>query len=137
MSQIRENKARLQQLLQRIAQTVADVAPEDWANAVVGWFVEGANEITHQQVHVWSMQEDDYIDLMEAAWDCEEYDDAILALGDLCADLRNCCAAAGDRWTSMTLCLERNGAFRVDYGYDPIDAYDAYFIRDWQSQYLI
>ncbi|MBQ9082751.1 MAG: DUF600 family protein [Clostridia bacterium] len=137
MSQIRENKAQFQHLLQRLAQIVVDVAPRDWTCAVIGYFLEGENEITHQQIHIWSMQADDYIDIMEAAWDCEEYDEAILEMGDLCAELRKCCASAGDRWTGMTFCLRRNGEFRADYSYDPIDAYNAWFIRDWQSRYLI
>ncbi len=136
MSQIRENKAQLQRILQRIGQTIVNAAPKDWTYAVVGWFLEGASEIEHQQVHIWSMQEDDYIDIMEAAWDCDEYDEPLLELGELCADLRKCCAAAGDRWTGMTFCLRRNGSFRVEYSYDPIEVYDAHFIRDWQSQYL-
>lgn len=137
MSDIRENRQKLQELLADIGQTAVALAPKNWIRAVIGYFLEGEEEISHQQIHISSMDEEDYVDIMELAWDCDEYDEAILDMGELCQALRKLCADAGDRWTGMTFTLTRNGAFHVDYSYEPIDTYDAAFIMGWQSQYLI
>lgn len=136
MADIREDRKQLQTLLADIGQTVAALAPKDWTRAVVGYFLEGENEISHQQIHIFSMQEDDYVDIMEMAWDNDDYDEAIIDMEELCRKLHRLCAEAGDRWSSMTFCLTRNGLFNVDYSYDPIEDYDARFILQWQSRFL-
>ena len=137
MADIREDRRQLQQLLADIGQTAAALAPKDWTRAVVGYFLEGESEIPHQQIHILSMEDEDYVDIMEAAWDCDDYDEAIIDMEELCRKLRKLCAAAGDRWSSMTFSLTRNGLFNVDYSYDPIGDYDTRFILEWQSRYLI
>ena len=137
MADIRENRQQMQTLLARIGQTTYEMTSPDWTRAVVGYFLEGESGIPHQQIHIYSAREDDYVDIMEASWEHEEYDDPITELGDHCQALAELCARAGDRWTGMTFVLNRNGTFNVDYSYDPIDDYGPRFIREWQSQHLV
>lgn len=136
MAYIRENKQKIQELLADIGQATFSMAPKDWTRAVVGYFLEGENEIPHQQIHIFSRAEDDYVDMMEKSWECDDYDDVILDLGIMCRKLHELCAEAGDGWQMMTFQLSRNGRFNVDYSYDPIEDYDARFILGWQGRYL-
>lgn len=136
MAYIRENKEKMQQLLQKIGQCAYSAAPEDWFKLVVGYFLAGEDKNAHQQFLIGSLEEDDYIDIMEASWNCDDYDDVIPDLADLCGELHELCAKAGDDWQSMTFVLEANGSFNADYSYDPIDTYDSRFILNWQAKYL-
>lgn len=135
MAYVRENKDKLQKLLQRIGNVAYSMTSEDWTKIVIGYFLEGPEKITHLQIQMASFSQD-YVDIQAKAWECSDYDDAILVLGDLCRELHLLCAAAGDDWTSMTYGLTRDGSFNVDYSYDTIDDYDGEFILDWQSRYL-
>ena len=136
MVDIRENPQEMRRLLADIGQTIAALAPADWTQGVVGYFLEGEDLIPHKQIHIFSMEEDDYVDIMEASWDRDDLEEAILDMEELCEKLYNLCADAGDRWNSMTFCLKRSGQFNVDYSYDPIEDYDARFIMEWQSRYM-
>ena len=135
MAYVRENKEYLQKLLQRIGNVAYSMTSQDWSKMVIGYFLEGPEQITHLQIQMGTLS-GDYVDIQEKAWECGDYDDAILDMGDLCRELHQLCAAAGDDWNTMTYRLNQDGSFEVEYSYDPIDDYDGEFILDWQSRYL-
>lgn len=135
MSDIRENKQKLNSIMQKIGNTILPVLDENWEKVVVGYFVEG-NGVTHLQFFVLNTEADDYSDLMKLSWDTDLYDDAIVDLEDLCKELRILCEEVNDSWTTFTYVLEGDGSYNADYEYDAIDNYDSRFIMDWQSKYL-
>ena len=136
MAEIHENKLKLQKLILSLGSAMAQAFPPLWTRAVVGYFIVGEEQFSRLQFHIKSNNEDDYLDIMKLAWDTQEYDDAIQDIQDVCKEMRELCAAAGDSWTSMTAVLQREGYFDVEYSYETIDNYDAMFILDWQSEYL-
>lgn len=135
MSNIRESKQELNCLMQKIGNAILPVLDENWAKAVVGYFIEESG-VTHLQFFELNTDADDYSDLVKLSWDTDRYDDAIVDLEDLCKELRNLCEKVNDSWTSFTYVLEGDGSYNADYGYDAIDNYDSRFIMDWQSKYL-
>lgn len=135
MSDIRENKQKLNCLMQKIGNTILPVLDENWEKVVVGYFIEDSG-VTHFQFFVLNTDEDDYSDLVKLSWDTDRYDDAIVALEDLCKELHTLCEEVDDSWTSLSYVLEGDGSYNADYGYDAIENYDSRFIMDWQSKYL-
>lgn len=135
MSDIRENKQKLNCLMQKIGNTILPVLDENWEKVVVGYFIEDSG-VTHLQFFVLNTDEDDYSDLVKLSWDTDRYDDAIVDLEDLCKELHTLCEEVKDSWTSLSYVLEGDGSYNADYGYDAIENYDSRFIMDWQSKYL-
>jgi len=135
MSDIRENKQKLNCLMQKIGNTILPVLDENWEKVVVGYFIEDSG-VTHLQFFVLNTDEDDYSDLVKLSWDTDRYDDAIVDLEDLCKELHSLCEEVKDSWTSLSYVLEGDGSYNADYGYDAIENYDSRFIMDWQSKYL-
>ena len=135
MSDIRENKQKLNSIMQKIGNTILPVLDENWEKVVVGYFVE-ENGVTHLQFFVLNTDADDYSDLVKLSWDIDRYDDAIVELEDVCKELRILCGEVNDSWTSFTYVLGGDGSYNADYEYDAIDNYDSRFIMDWQSKYL-
>lgn len=135
MSDIRENKQKLNCLMQKIGNTILPVLDENWEKVVVGYFIEDSG-VTHLQFFVLNTDEDDYSDLVKLSWDTDRYDDAIVDLEDLCKELHTLCEEVNDSWTSLSYVLEGDGSYNADYGYDAIENYDSRFIMDWKSKYL-
>ena len=135
MSDIRENKQKLNCLMQKIGNTILPVLDESWEKVVVGYFIEDSG-VTHLQFFVLNTDEDDYSDLVKLSWDTDRYDDAIVDLEDLCKELHTLCEEVNDSWTSLSYVLEGDGSYNADYGYDAIENYDSRFIMDWKSKYL-
>ena len=135
MSDIRENKQALNNLMQKIGNAVLPVLENGWEKVVIGYFIEISN-VTHLQFFVLNKDEDDYSDLVKLSWDTERYDDAIINIEDLCKELHTLCKQVNDSWTSFSYILEGDGTYNVDYGYDDIESYDSRFIMEWQSKYL-
>lgn len=136
MNDIRENKQELQSIIKTLGNTTASILPENWKHVVVGYFIAGETNVSHLQFHTITIYSDDYIDIMDASWDCDEFDDAIIEIQQICKKLLTICKAVNDNWTSMTFCMTADGAFNIDYAYDVIEDYDSTFILKWQSQYL-
>lgn len=137
MSDIRENKQDFQTAVQALGNAAASILPKDWERVVVGYFLVGEEKVTHLQFHVIAMSTDDYIDLMDASWDSDDFDDAIIEVQRHLETIRKICSAANDNWTSMTFSMMADGAFNIDYEYDAIEKYDSAFILNWQSKHLI
>ena len=135
MSDIRENKQALNNLMQKIGNAVLPVLENGWEKVVIGYFIEISN-VTHLQFFVLNKDEDDYSDLVKLSWDTERYDDAIINIEDLCKELHTLCKQVNDSWTSFSYILEGDGTYNADYGYDDIESYDSRFIMEWQSKYL-
>ena len=135
MSDIRENKQELNNIMQKIGNTILPVLDENWEKIVVGYFIEG-NGVTHLQFFVLNTDADDYSDLVKLSWDTDRYDDAIVDLEDIFKELHTLCENVNDSWTTFTYVLEGDGSYNANYGYDAIESYDSRFIMDWQSKYL-
>ncbi|WKY49025.1 DUF600 family protein [Eubacteriaceae bacterium ES3] len=135
MSNIRENEQELNQLMQRIGNSILPVLDKSWVKAVVGYFIETSG-VTHLQVFALNAGSDDYSDLVKLSWDDDKYDDAIIDIVDLCKELHSLCEAVNDPWTSISYVLESDGSYNADYGYEAINNYDSRFIMNWQSKYL-
>lgn len=90
MSDIRENKQKLNYLMQKIGNTILPVLDESWEKVVVGYFIEDSG-VTHLQLFVLNTDEDDYSDLIKLSWDIDRYDSAIIDLEDLCEELHTLC----------------------------------------------
>lgn len=135
MSDIRENKQKLNYLMQKIGNTILPVLDESWEKVVVGYFIEDSG-VTHLQLFVLNTDEDDYSDLIKLSWDIDRYDSAIIDLEDLCEELHTLCEEVKDSWTSLSYVLEGDGSYNADYGYEAIENYDSRFIMDLQSKYL-
>lgn len=136
MNNIHEDKQQLQSIIQSIGNAVVTILPNTWSKVVVGYFIAGKDQFPHLQLHAITDCSDDYTDLMEQAWDLDEMDGAITEIQRLCEKMRRLCMKANDCWTMMTFCLQADGSFNIDYGYEPIEEYNTDYILTWQSQYL-
>lgn len=136
MNNIREDKQQMQNVIQSIGNTVVTILPATWEKVVIGYFIAGEDQVSHLQLHVMSSDSDDYADLMEESWESDELDDAIIAVQQLCKELRSICTAVNDSWDSMTFSMLADGSFNIDYSYEPIEEYDSKYILKWQSRYL-
>ena len=135
MADIREDKQKLNRLMQKIGNVILPVLDRNWEKVVIGYFIETSG-VTHLQFFVLNAGTDDYSDLVKLSWDNDRYDDAIIDIEDLCKELHSLCEEAKDSWTSISYVLESGGSYNADFGYEEIDNYDSRFIMDWQSKYL-
>ncbi len=136
MNNIHEDKQQLQNIIQRIGNSIAIILPTAWCKVVMGYFIAGENQVSHFQLYVTTDFSDGYIDLMEESWNSDEFDDVIIEIQQLCKKIRKICISANDCWTVMTFCMQADGSFSIDYGYEPIKEYNSKYILTWQSQYL-
>lgn len=136
MADIRENRQELQRVIQALGSALVPILPAAWKKVVLGYFIAGENDTPHLQLYTITPFSEDYLDLMEASWDADGLDDAIIEAQQQCQRMRRICAAAHDEWTAMTLCLWADGSFHINYDYDRIEDYNAAFLLKWQSQYL-
>lgn len=137
MNDVREAKNELKTVIQILGNKIASILPENWEYAVIGFFIVGENNVSHLQFHTFTTASNEYVDIMEEAWNTNDYDDAIIEVQQLCKKLRGICSLVNDSWTAMTFSLTADGSFNIDYAYDTIKNYDSKFIFNWQSQYLI
>ena len=137
MNDVRENRQELQAAIQALGNAAAGILPRVWERVVVGYFIAGEKKISHLQFHAITASSGDYVDLMDASWNSDEFDDAVVEIQQCCKAIRRICCAAKDCWTAMTFSMTANGEFNIDYAYDAIGAYDPSFILSWQSQHLI
>ncbi len=133
---IRENEAELEAVIEKIVRKAVDIMPEDWYEALVGYFLVGEELYEHQQVVAFCKSSTDYRDLMKESWEDFDMQDGILDIKDLFREMHTLCSAAGDNWAEVTVSVKRSGAFQVDYVYEPITEYDNFFITDWLGRYL-
>ena len=136
MNNIREDKNKIQDIIQDIGSIVTSILPNRWYKVVMGYFVAGEEQISHFQLHTITDTSDDYIDLVEEAWEFDESDDVLIDLQELCEEMRKICVLHNDNWAMMTLTLLADGTFNIDYDYETIVDYDSKYILKWQSKYL-
>ncbi len=136
MAAIRENEKELEKYFQKIGGAVASSLPDDWLKAVIGYFIEQESEVAYQQFFYLSENAHDYIDVLKESWDNDVFAEASADINDECGNIRKICAKAHDQWTSMTIVIERSGAFNADFSYEPIENFNNEFALDWQSEYL-
>lgn len=129
-----ENKKEIESLFQKLGNTIVPVLSNDFEKAVIGYFMDAA-DISHCQFYIKNMGED-YVDVVKLAWDEDKYDDVILDSQDICKEIYDICKKSNSQWTFMTYTIENDYSFNVDFGYETIEDYDAYYIRDWQAEYL-
>lgn len=134
---VKENKQELERLIQKIAVQAAELFPQDWYCAALGYFLAGEEYNEHQQISVLCESSQDYVDIMKDAWDDFDTQDVILDIRELFVQMREICKSVGDNWVEATLVLKRSGAFEMNYVYEPITEYDNFFIEDWKSTYLV
>lgn len=137
MTLIKEDKKKIEKLMQTIGNAIISVLPSDWNHVVIGYFIERPINVSHTQILYRTLHSDDYIDVVKASWDIEKYDDAIIEISDSCKELHSICATSGDDWSTMSFALERDGTFNIDYSYEPINKYNSLFILNWKSKYLV
>lgn len=135
MAEKKQDKYDLSGIWQGLGNAIVPVLKDNWLRVIVGYFVEDEAETSHLQIFVLNADADDYEDLTLASWDHTDYDDAILNAQDICGQLRTSLRETSP-WTSLTFVLERNGTYRVEFGYEPIKDYSSMFLLDWQSRYL-
>lgn len=131
----KENRNEMNQLIQNIGNAVFSVREPNWEKSVVGYFIESSG-ISHLQFFELDADNEDYINLMELSWESDRYDNAIVDIEENCEKLHEFCSMSRDAWTSISFSVESNGAYNIDYGYEPIKTYDSQYILQWQSKYL-
>ncbi len=137
MLDIREDKNALNRMLQKLGNVIVPSLSSEWVKIVAGYFIEEETKISHFQLFVLNVNNDDYLDIVKESWESERYDDAIVDAQDVCRRIYEFCCKAGDNWSMMTFVVGRDGAYNVDYSYEPIRSYDARYLLDWQSSYLV
>lgn len=136
MSDIREDEKTLNGMFQELGNVIVPSLPSEWLKIVAGYFIETESKVSHFQLFVLNENGDDYLDLVKESWESDKYDDAIVDAEDVCKKIYEICCKVGDDWSMMTFVVERDGAYNVDYSYEPIRSYDAHYLLDWQSSYL-
>ncbi|KAI4447210.1 hypothetical protein C823_001729 [Eubacterium plexicaudatum ASF492] len=136
MSDIREDKNTLNGMFQELSNVIVPSLPAEWIKIVAGYFIETESKVSHFQLFVLNENDDDYLDLVKESWESDKYDNAIVDAEDVCKKIHEICCKVGDDWSMMTFVVECDGAYNVDYSYEPIKSYDARYLLDWQSSYL-
>lgn len=135
MTETVQNNYDYSDACQKLGNIFVRVVDPKWVHIVAGFFVEAESEINHFQLFVLKSDADDYEDITAASWENADYDDAILDAQRICAELYKCKHGVM-RWTSLTFLLERDGSYRIEFGYEPIISYSGQYLLDWQSRYL-
>lgn len=136
MTAIRESEKELETCFQEIGSIVMGALPEDWFKVVIGYFIENESEVAYQQLFFFSQKSRDYVDVLKEAWNNDIYAEAASDIKKVCKDIHDSCAKAHDKWSSMTMSIERNGSFDTHFSYEPISKFDSAYALDWQSEYL-
>lgn len=120
---------------QKLGNVIVRAVDPKWVHIVAGFFVEAESDVNHFQLFVLNAGADDYEDITAASWNNADYDDTIIEAQTICAELYKDRHGIM-RWTSLTFLLERDGSYRIEFGYEPITSYSGQYLLDWQSRYL-
>lgn len=130
----------MEELYEKIANKANEMIPEEWEKlSMYAEVSEGASEVyfyyypKRKNTPIYSL---DIVDIFEISED--EFDEMSMELNDYFEELREEFKRnKQEPWTSLTLMLESNGKFNIDYDYTDLsesDSYEQHII--WRYKYL-
>ncbi len=132
---IKENREKMSELYTRMAnQTAAELA-DGWTNFCIGYIVDEKGQET-QLVFASYDEGKTWKDYMAEAFCSDRIMKGIFDCKETCQELREVCAAVGDKWTAFTLLIDAKGGFSAKFDYDPMPDFSSTQREMWIGEYL-
>ena len=135
---MKEDKAVMDQKINQIGQAaVACLNNREFKRITIGLlgqkYTNEAGDQNHEFMELFFNDPQNQQNYMNALVSSDEYDGTLeeekyLELQDLLFNFREYCASCGDEWQCMTLVIDHNNHFKIDFKYDPIS------LADWRTQ---
>ncbi len=131
---MKQDKRIMDEKVSEIGQTAVEcLNGREFNRLVVGFITENFRDSVIKKMEVfYEDSEGRPVYFNKLIYD-ESFNDSLeeqkyLDLQDLLADLREYCASCGDEWKCMTLTINKDGGFKINFDYEPIT------VKDWRKQ---
>jgi len=130
---MKENRELMDQKITDIGMCVIGCLNGRTFNKVIlGFIIKKADESVIKNIELFYESTDNKICYFNELIYNDEFDNTVeeqkyLELQKLLTDLYEYCVKCGDEWKYMTLTIEADGAFKIDFKYDSIE------ISDWRK----
>ena len=135
MAYIKENKAALAALYNRIGNHLAAELPNGWTHVCLGFFVDKHG---HEEMLIYTTQDEgkQWYDFMDVVFASDDIMVGVFDCKERCQELYELCAKAGDKWSNFTLIIDAEGRFKAEYSYDPLEKMSPVINAMWIGEYL-
>ena len=124
---MKENKEILNNKINRIGQTVINcLNGRGFSKVIIGLIIVNANNNEVKNMEMFYKDLENKLVYFNELIYRDDFNDSVeeqryLELQNLLYDLRNFCFSCGDKWKYMTLVINNNGNFNVDFKYESIE----------------
>lgn len=130
---MKENKEIMNEKIEKIGITAIEcLNGRNFSKLILGLIIKKFNDSDIKNTEFFYKDLDNKIIYFNAIVSDSKYDDSVeeqkyLQLQSLLFDLYKYCAECGDEWKYMTLLINKDGSFSIDFKYDSIE------IIDWRK----
>ena len=135
MPYIKENKQEMSRLYTQAANQLIGELPRGWTNFVLGFFVDNQDSDT-LLIYVSSDEGAQWRDFMDDVFEADEIMVGVFDCRDTLRELRELCARSGDKWSCVTLSVNKLGAFEAEFDYEPLEELTSMRKKMWVGKYL-
>lgn len=124
---MKENKEIMNEKIEKIGITAIEcLNGRDFSKLILGLIIKETDESIIENMELFYENTDNKICYFNELIYNDVFNDTIeeqkyLQLQDLLFDLYNYCAECGDEWKYMTLIINADGSFSIDFKYEPIE----------------
>lgn len=124
---MKENKEIMNEKIEKIGITAIEcLNGRDFSKLILGLIIKKIDESIIKNMEFFYENTDNKICYFNELIYNDEFNDTIeeqkyLQLQNLLFDLYNYCAECGDEWKYMTLIINADGSFSIDFKYEPIE----------------
>lgn len=124
---MKENKEIMNEKIEKIGITAIEcLNGRDFSKLILGLIIKKTDESIIKNMELFYKNTDNKICYFNELIYNDEFNDIIeeqkyLQLQNLLFDLYNYCAECGDEWKYMTLLINADGSFSIDFKYEPIE----------------
>ena len=124
---MKENKDIMNEKIEKIGISAIEcLNGRDFSKLILGLIIKKTDESIIKNMELFYKNTDNKICYFNELIYNDEFNDIIeeqkyLQLQNLLFDLYNYCAECGDEWKYMTLLINADGSFSIDFKYEPIE----------------
>jgi len=135
MAFVKENKQKLSELYNRMANQLAAELPDGWTHFCLGYCVSTSGE-DDMMIFVTDDGGENWRDFMDDVFEADDIMFGVFDCKESCQELYELCKKVGDRWSHFTLMVDDTGHFDATFKYEPFDEMNPILKSMWIGEYL-
>lgn len=123
---MKEKKEIMDELIKKIGNKALECMKEiDFENIIIGYFIRNIDDSVIKNIEFFYEYENgkfNYLnEIMYQNDNLSAHEDNYIMLHEMFAELYEHCSQCGDNWKCMTVKIDNNCKFNIDFSYDVID----------------